>query len=93
MWLGAGGHSLCSWCTVHPSNDQLKFGKHVVNTGPAESWIICQKAKPKGTAELGQAILYYDKESAASMSAQIPRILGRSSLLVNSKGSGHDESL
>ena len=26
------------------------------------------------------------------MSAQIPRILGRSSLLVNSKHSGHDES-
>lgn len=46
-----------------PSNDQMKFGKHVVNTGPAESWIICQKAKPKGTAELGQAILFYDKES------------------------------
>jgi len=46
-----------------PSNDQLKFGKHVVNTGPGESWIICQKAKPKGTAELGQAILYYDKDS------------------------------
>lgn len=43
-----------------PSEDSLKFGKHVVDTGQGESWIICQKAKPKGAAELGQAILYYD---------------------------------
>jgi len=46
-----------------PGNDQLKFGKHKVVTAESESWVICQKAKPKGTAELGQAILYYDKES------------------------------
>lgn len=46
-----------------PSNDQLKFGKHLVTTGPAESWIICQKAKPKDVAQLGRAILYYDQGS------------------------------
>ena len=46
-----------------PSNDQLKFGKHVVTTGPDESWIICQKAKPKGVAQLGQAVLYYHADS------------------------------
>ena len=60
-----------------PSNDQLKFGKHVVNTGPGESWIICQKAKPKGTAELGQAILYYDKESGCFFERQDPTDLGQ----------------
>ena len=55
-----------------PSDDQIKFGRHVVNTMPAESWIICQKAKPKGTAELGQAILYYDKESGCFFERQDP---------------------
>ena len=48
-----------------PSQDVLKFGKHVVETGEGESWIICQKAKPKGAAELGQAILYYDPTTNA----------------------------
>lgn len=46
-----------------PSNDCLKFGKHVVQTRLGESWIICQKAKPRGAAELGQAILYYDQNT------------------------------
>ena len=60
-----------------PSNDQLKFGKHVVNTGPGESWIICQKAKPKGTAELGQAILYYDKDSGCFFERTDPTDMGQ----------------
>jgi len=46
-----------------PSNDLLKFGKHVVQTRHGESWIICQKAKPRGAAQLGQAILYYDQDT------------------------------
>ena len=58
-----------------PSNDQLKFGKHVVHTGPAESWIICQKAKPKGAAELGQAILFYDKDSGCFYERRDPTAL------------------
>lgn len=60
-----------------PSNDQLKFGKHVVVTGPAESWIICQKAKPKGTAELGQAILYYEKDSGCFYERTDPTDFGQ----------------
>ena len=60
-----------------PSNDQLKFGKHVVNTGPNESWVLCQKAKPKGTAELGQAILYYDKDTGCFYERQDPSDLNQ----------------
>ena len=50
------------------------------------------KAKPKGTAELGQAILYYDKESGCFYERTDPTDFGQSSLLVSSKRSGHDES-
>jgi hypothetical protein len=47
----------------------------VVHTGPAESWIICQKAKPKGAAELGQAILFYDKDSGCFYERRDPTAL------------------